>query len=249
MYAFKQFVGALCHPGAISLLAASLGFLMRRSQRPRTATSLFWFAALFGWLTATPLVGSWLLAPLERQYPPLAAPPDDIHYVVVLGSSYLPRDGIPVTAAIDDAGLKRLVEGVRLQRLLPGSTLVVSGGATSGGYAPAVGNAMLAQSIGVPEESLRRLLRPLDTRGEAAEVSALIGSSPFLLVTSAGHMPRAMEYMRRAGANPVAAPTGQKTGNGPFYLRTLIPNSDGLRMTEDAIHEYLGWLALKTEIQ
>jgi uncharacterized SAM-binding protein YcdF (DUF218 family) len=245
VFALKQLVDLLCHPGVIALLVALLGALMRRSGWPRAATSLFIFAAVFAWLMSTPLVGSWLLAPLERQYPELSTIPSRTRYLVVLGSSYTPNAGIPVTAAIDPAGLQRLIEGVRLQRLLPGSQLVVSGGVLPGGGAPATGNALLAESLGVPGNAIVKLLGPLDTRGEAADISALTGSEPFILVTSASHMPRAMEYMRRAGGRPIAAPTGQKTGPGTvFQLRSVLPGAEGLQMSETAIHEYLGWLAL-----
>jgi uncharacterized SAM-binding protein YcdF (DUF218 family) len=248
MYAFKQFVGLVIHPGTIVVLIALLAVLMRCWKRKRASTLLFCFAGTFAWLMATPLVGGWLLAPLERQYPPLESLPADARYVVVLGSSYTPVGTIPVTAAIDPTGLQRLVEGVRLHKLLPGSKLVVSGGGISGREAPAAGNALLARALGIPEDAIVQLLRPLDTRSEAIAVSALTGSHDFLLVTSSGHMPRAMEYMRRAGGHAVAAPTGQRTTPAGFDIKALIPSSGGLSMSEDALHEYFAWLGLLVDI-
>jgi uncharacterized SAM-binding protein YcdF (DUF218 family) len=248
MFAFKQLIGTLSHPGVIALLVTLLGFLMRYLRRPRAANILFIFAAVFAWLMATPFVGNWLLAPLERQYPPLTTIPSQVRYVVVLGSSYTPRDGVPLTAAIDPTGLQRLVEGVRLHRLLPDSRLVVSGGVIPGADAPATGNALLAEALGVTGSAVVKLLSPLDTRQEAAAVSALTGSDTFLLVTSSSHMPRAMEYMRRAGGRPIAAPTGQRSSMGGFHPGSLLPNGDGLNMSEAAIHEYLGWLALHADV-
>jgi uncharacterized SAM-binding protein YcdF (DUF218 family) len=249
MFTFKKIVGLLCQPGSLVILLAALGLLARAWRRTRLAGVLWSFAAGFAWLISTPLVGGWLLVPLERQYPPLAesTASGGSPYVVVLGSSYFPHDGIPVSAAIDDSGLKRLVEGVRLQRLAPGSKLVVSGGPVGGGAAPAVGNALLAESLGVSHDSVVMLVRPLDTRSEAAEVCRLTGSQPFFLVTSASHMPRAMEYMRRAGGRPIAAPTGYRTGSPGFQMTSLLPDAQGLRMSEDAFHEYLGWLALLSD--
>jgi uncharacterized SAM-binding protein YcdF (DUF218 family) len=248
VYAFKQFVGALTHPGTVAFALVLAGLALRRFGRTRPGTALLICGALFAWLASTPLIGRWLLAPLESQYPPLREIPTDVHYVVVLGSSYMPGRGLPVTAAIDDAGLKRLVEGVRLHRLIPGSRLVVSGGAAPGAEAPAVGNFLLAQALGVPSNSIVQLLDPLDTRGEAAAVSNLTRSARFLLVTSASHMPRAVAYMRLAGGQPVAAPTGHRIVATGFHPMALIPSAGGLRMTEDAFHEYLGWLALKADV-
>ena len=78
-----------------------------------------------------------------------------------------------------------------------------------------------------------------------AGAGRLLGSQPFLLVTSAYHMPRAMRQMRRAGAAAIPAPGQQlvrvKTG---IEWGKLIPGSAGLGKTERAFHEYLGLLAM-----
>lgn len=248
MYFFKSLVGILLSPLCIALWLFLLALLLRVIGRRALAKWVCIGAAVFAWLVSTTLGGSLLLSPLERQYPPLERLPENVRFVVVLGSSYTPTGSIPITAAIDPSGLQRLVEGVRLQRLLPGSTLVLCGGGIAGREAPAAGNALLARSLGAPAASMVQLVEAFDTRGEAAAVAALTGSQTYLLVTSSGHMPRAMEYMRRAGGRAVAAPTGQKTAPGSIGIESLIPSSDGLRMSEDAIHEYLGWLALIADV-
>lgn len=248
MGTFKLVVGLIFQPGSISLLLALVGVLARR-RYPRTGTTLICCAVSFAWLLSTAAVGSALLIPLERQYPSLVRIPPEVRHVVVLGSSYSPRAGIPVTAAVDDAGLQRLAEGVRLFRQVPGGKLVVSGGSRHPGWEPALGHAMLARDLGVPADSIVILTRPLDTRAEAREITRYLGAQPFLLVTTANHMPRAVEYLRQAGGNPIAAPTGQRSGTAATRIRAWIPSADGLRMSEDAFHEYLGWLALMADIE
>lgn len=52
--------------------------------------------------------------------------------------------------------------------------------------------ARVAESLGVPRRDIVVLDRPVDTEQEAAQVAKLIGRQPFLLVTSANHLPRAM---------------------------------------------------------
>jgi uncharacterized SAM-binding protein YcdF (DUF218 family) len=164
---------------------------------------------------------------------------------VVLGSGYLPHDGIPVTAALDDDALVRVVEAVRLARVLKGSRLVVSGGAAPGHIPGAQGYAQLALAMGISPESLIVSDQPLDTRAEARAVRRLLGGSPFLLVTSAYHMPRAMLMMRQAGTNPIAAPTGQRAfGASRISWRSFVPGSNGLRDCERALHEYVGFAAI-----
>jgi len=51
--------------------------------------------------------------------------------------------------------------------------------------------------------------------------------------------------MRRAGVQPIPAPTGQLvSGADALDWRAWLPNSGGLRKTERALHEYAGLAAL-----
>jgi uncharacterized SAM-binding protein YcdF (DUF218 family) len=76
-------------------------------------------------------------------------------------------------------------------------------------------------------------------------VRKLLGTKPFLLVTSAYHMPRAMLLMRRAGAEPIAASAGQRAfGATPISWRSFVPGAGGLGNTECALHEYAGLVAI-----
>ena len=121
----------------------------------------------------------------------------------------------------------------------------MSGGAPAGQPPPARGYAELARALGVPYERLVVSDRSLNTAAEADAVAKLLGTAPFILVTSAYHMPRAMRLMQRAGANPIPAPTGQRiTGAHRAFLRDLIPGSGGLESNELALHEYFGLAAL-----
>jgi uncharacterized SAM-binding protein YcdF (DUF218 family) len=127
--------------------------------------------------------------------------------------------------------------------------LLVSGGAPPGFTPGALGYAQMATELGIQRSALIVMDRALDTDQEARDVFALLGHSPFILVTSAYHMPRAMRLMRRAGANPVPAPTGQIVREQPGAARFgLIPGSRGLRKTEAALHEYLGLAAVSLRI-
>jgi uncharacterized SAM-binding protein YcdF (DUF218 family) len=242
LYAFKKLVGVLFSPLTLALLLVLLGLLLRWWNRGRAATIVFCSAALFAWLISTPLVGTWLLAPLESQYPAQPSYPE-VRFVAVLGSSYTPGPGIPLTAAVDEAGMRRLLEGMRIQRLMPAAKLLVSGGSPHPGRAPASGNALLAESLGMSPDLLVRLDQPLDTQEEARALAAYTQGQRFILVTSAAHMPRAMEYLRRAGGRPIAAPTGQRART-EFAAASLLPGAGGLAMSAEAVHEYLGWLAL-----
>ena len=231
----------------MALLIAIVSAVFRMRGRRRIAKALFLMAGAIAYFGSTLLVGDCLLGPLERRY---AAVPEgqslpNASWIVVLGSDYLPRNDVPVTAALDADGLVRIVEGVRLAREYPAVRLLVSGGARPGSVPPAQGYAELARGLGVDPASIVILDKALDTGSEAREVVKLLGSAPFLLVTSAYHMPRAMRLMQDAGARPIPAPTGQLTkASARMDWRRLLPSSAGLRETERALHEYLGFLAM-----
>jgi uncharacterized SAM-binding protein YcdF (DUF218 family) len=213
--------------------------------RRRAAVVVWGAAALIVYGASVSPVANALLRPLEGRYQPLVdirgLPAKDI---VVLGSPYQPHDGVPITAALGDEGLARIAEAVRLMRQVHGARLVVSGGALPGGTPSAQGYSKFAIDLGVEPDSIVKLDTPLDTADEAQHVFTLLGKSPFILVTSAYHMPRAMLLMHHAGAAPIAAPTGQLVRRDvDFGIRAWIPSSSSLRRTERAIHEYIGLAA------
>ncbi len=251
MSVLQEAVGVVSAPLPIACLLAFAALALRLAGRLRAGRAVLLCAAGIVYLGSIPLAGEMLLRPLEDSFPPLAPLLPSVGYVVVLGSGYAPRDGIPVSAALDEDGLVRVTEGVLLLRSLPGARLVVSGGARHGHAPPARGYAQLARSLGVAPESIIVSDQATDTAGEARAVRALLGAAPFLLVTSAYHMPRAVLLMRRAGADPIPAPTGQRVLSGMEVSRwhALLPGAAGLRDTELAIHEYLGLAAIRFGLQ
>ena len=245
MRILKPVAGALGTPLLLAGIVAGVGVLLLRGPRRRAGAWLIAAGAALAYLASTSLIGNALLAPLERQYPVLEpAQATGVRDIVVLGSGYEPYDHIPATGALDSDGLARIVEGVRLARARPGARLVVSGGAPPGHTPSALGYAEMALELGVDPSALTVRDRALDTEQEARDIAALLGQSPFILVTSAYHMPRAMRLLRRAGANPVPAPTGQGYHGRQGERFGLIPTSRGLRKTEAALHEYLGLAAV-----
>jgi uncharacterized SAM-binding protein YcdF (DUF218 family) len=242
-HCIKLVIAAATTPLVCGLALVMVGVVVRGCGRRRAAT-VFWItAACLVYLSAIAPVANALLAPLEERFPPLVDVQNlpSIRYVVVLGSGYSQREDIPITAALSPEGLARIAEGIRLMRLVPGTCLVVSGGATEGHRASAAGYAKFAVELGVAPGAIFMLDKPLDTSEEANSVVTLLGSAPFILVTSAYHMPRAMRLMRLVGAQPIAAPTGQLAPrHADFAAAGWIPSTHSLRKTEYALHEYLG---------
>jgi uncharacterized SAM-binding protein YcdF (DUF218 family) len=243
----REWVELLSGPLALVTLLGVAAVLCCWRRRAKLGRWLAASALVVAYSGASPILGDALMGPLERAFPTLGdrAPIPAVGYIVVLGAGYTPRDGLPVTAALNQAGLVRLVEAIRLMRSLGIGKLVLSGGAPAGLGRSALGYAQLARELGVPESAMVILDQPENTAAEARAVRNTLGDASFILVTSAAHMPRAMRLMQRAGAHPIAAPTGQMVVNSSFEWRKLIPSSGGLRKVEGALHEYLGLAALK----
>jgi uncharacterized SAM-binding protein YcdF (DUF218 family) len=249
MFYLKQLVSVWTDPVAIVFVLAFVGMACRLIGRRRSGNVTLAFAVLAAYAASAEIGSGPLIRPLETRYPAIGDddPLPDVGYVVVLGNDYFPDEQLPITATIAPEGLLRIVEGVRLVRRLPNARLVLTGGMMPNRGQPSLGNARIARSLGVAEEAIVVLANALDTAGEARDVRQFLGDAPFLLVTSAAHMPRAMQLMDRAGANPIAAPTGHRTEHHPegsIRWLSFAPSAGNLATTDLALHEYLGLAAI-----
>jgi uncharacterized SAM-binding protein YcdF (DUF218 family) len=106
--------------------------------------------------------------------------------------------------------------------------------------------AALAKALGIPADEIVIEESPRTTAEEATRMRQVVGSERFLLVTSALHVPRAMMLFRRAGTNPIAAPTGHRSG---VERRTLadwiLPSAGRISLAGATWHELLGFAAAR----
>ena len=104
-------------------------------------------------------------------------------------------------------------------------------------------NAQLAVALGIKRENIIIYGHPKDTREEALYTKTIVVEKPFILVTSATHMPRSMMLFKSLGLNPVAAPTNFYKDEFDGYFR--LPTVDDFYKSQIAMHEYLGILWAK----
>ncbi|MCP4379947.1 MAG: hypothetical protein GY798_00715 [Hyphomicrobiales bacterium] len=194
-------------------------------------------------------VANILLLPLERRYPPLdvealakqsatAGRPLPA-YVAVLGAGDRQyRPNVPAIAQLQLAGLARLTEGVRIARSLPDASLVAC--AFSGGSeVPRSGIAEAARELGVERVALASSMERPSTRTELKALGAIVSIEPFILVTSAAHMPRSMDLCKSIGLQPLPAPTDLLARrNSKLRLRALLPSTQSILQSERALYEY-----------
>jgi uncharacterized SAM-binding protein YcdF (DUF218 family) len=258
MLIFKKIVSQFFYPLPLSLEISFLGlFLLWFTSKQKTGKVL----VSIGFLILTPLsygpISDQLLASLESRYISYDANDSDenskfkARFVVVLGGGHTSDPTLPITSQIDGFSLVRLVEGIRIYRKYPSSRLLLSGGGAFQPVPNAEAMASVAKEIGVNANDMITETKSKDTKDEANMIKPMVGSNPFILVTSAWHMPRAMAMFKRQGMNPIPAPTGHLAKKrGLLKPRAFFPNIDDLYKSKWAIHEYLGmaWAKLRGQI-
>lgn len=168
-------------------------------------------------------------------------------YIVVLGGGYSPDPRIDANSRLSQDGFARLVKGIQLCRQVASCKLILSGGP------PAAPQTMqeIALSLGIPQQEIILEEKSRNTEQEARYIKPMVGATPFILVTSAYHMPRAMDLFRKLGMQPVAAPTDYIVKYGGSIIPDgIFPSSFGLFEAERVVYEYLGmaWEKIRGQI-
>jgi len=257
MFVVKKIVGValLPLPLSLALLLAGLLFLWF-TRRQALGRWLITIAALILLLASLRSIPYLLLKPLESSYPPIAdlrgslpEPLAQVKWIIVLGGGHHPGGNLPITSSLSAISLTRLAEGARLHAMIPGSTLILSGGG-SGEGSDAAAMAHVAGLFAVSPSDVVQDSLSEDTEAQARFISTLVGRDRVILVTSAVHMPRAMGLFRKAGIDPIPAPTDYLLRSGPVTARNFYPTAEALEQTRTAVYEYLGiaWGTLRGKL-
>jgi uncharacterized SAM-binding protein YcdF (DUF218 family) len=249
LFTLKKYIGGMMLPLPLLLLLIGLGLLLVWFSRwQKTGKSLITVSWLVLLLISLQPVADKMLRPIENSYPTWRGG-KQVSYIVVLGGGYTWNDAWAPSSNLINNSLPRLNEGVRLWRENPGAKLIFTGAAAqTNPVSTAEAGARVAESLGVPRVDIMTLDMPKDTEEEAAAVKNAIGDKPFLLVTSASHMPRALIFFRNAGLNPLPAPANQLAIDSPLNpWERLIPSPVWLMHSDRVGYETLGriWQWLK----
>lgn len=251
MFWLQKLAGALILPtslAAVLLLGGLLLLLFSRYRLPARVLLVGGVAVFLFFASPGPV--DHLLGELENRYPPLLEVPE-VEWVVVLGSGNAHTEARPATTVLSETGVARLAEGLRVFRHNPDARLLLTGGAVDGPRSHAEVAASAAIALGVPAERIVTEKRPRNTAEEARWAREHVGDAPFVLVTSASHMPRAMALFRARGLAPVPAPTAYLVRPArEFQPADLMPSARRLYRGERLMHEHVGmlWARLRGEL-
>ena len=262
MFMVKKIVAPFFYPVSLCLGVLILGlFFLWATRRQRLGKVLVTLWTVLLLLLSLPFISRETVTPLERRYPALLHP-DKIawqghdseastKWIVVLGGGHVSDPRLPADSQINTAPLRRIVEGVRLYKAIPGSKLLLSGGGVFDPVPEAEVMAQLAVLLGVKPQDILKEPDSRDTADEAEIIAKMIGRESFILVTSAAHMPRSMALFRRQGLQPIPAPAdfrAPKTQSSD--PASFFPGVGSLGQTHIALHEYMGlaWAWLRGTI-
>ena len=263
MFHLQKLLSPFLYPVPLCLLLLVAGLLLLWFTRRKTlgrvlvtvGTGLLLVAGS-GW------VSDGLVGRLESVHPPLLVrgaggplPPAlrGVKWIVVLGGGTRPDPRSPLSARLTGASMARLVEGLRLQGILPHSRLLLSGGSVFGTAAEARLMERLARAIGRKGVPIVVEDRSRDTKDQARTIGRIVGRQRFFLVTSASHMKRAVALFRGQGLSPIPAPTDQLSSSAwrrRAAPASIFPSVHGLLKVRRAVHEYAGllWARLRGQI-
>ncbi|RLM08529.1 hypothetical protein BIY27_17080 [Gibbsiella quercinecans] len=243
LFDLKKFIGGILMPLPALLLLMGLALLLiwftRWQKSGKAILTLSW---LFLLLFSLQPVADRLLRPIEAQYATYRGN-DAAKYIVVLGGGYTYNPDWAPSSNLIGNSLPRVTEGIRLYQARPGSKMVFTGASGANMLSNAETAARVAESLGVPRSDIVVLDRPMDTEQEAEQVAELVGQQPFILVTSANHLPRAMRFFTAKGLHPIPAPANQLAITSPLYFwDRVLPSAMFLGHSERAWYETLGSL-------
>jgi uncharacterized SAM-binding protein YcdF (DUF218 family) len=249
MFVAAKLLAFLTQPLAWVLVLLAAGLLLRRWRR--TSTALLWSAlavlALQGW---EPLPDA-LLRRLETQYP-APAQTDLSRYagVVVLGGALEPSyvwEGHQQPAL--NSAAERMTAALPLLQRAPQLRLLFTGGEgelLGRGMSEAARAQRFYTQQGLDPQRLLLEDAARTTYENAVLSAALPGvdkTRPWLLLTSAWHMPRSMAAFEKAGWNVTPWPTDYQAGlHTPWTRYSLVA---GARKWHIVLHEHLGLLVYR----
>ncbi|MFC1812265.1 YdcF family protein [Thermodesulfobacteriota bacterium] len=244
---FTKLLPRLVYPLSLFILMAMFSGLAIL-RRKKTGVVLFFLSLSFLWVSSMPVVSSFLIASLEKRFPPVpVSKSNKADAIVVLGAAAgaadPPRSEVELTGASD-----RILHTTRLFRSGKAPVVIASGGGIrwlTSKTPESDSMIVLLKEWGVPSNAIVREFESLNTYQNAVKTKILLdirGIKSILLVTSAFHMPRALATFQKVGINAIPSPTDYNVIYREEYtILDFLPDAGALGGTTLAMKEYLGW--------
>ena len=218
-------------------------FVWRATANNRRLRYVGFVLLLCIWAISTRPVADLTILPLESQYqaPSFdALKQQDVRDVVVLTGGGFPIDGDLLTSGLPHASAMRFMSGLEICSQIGANCHLFFSG--SSGAPEDLPTAQVMQSLAHeidPQALTSSESKSSSTIEHPVNVKALVGTTPFVLVTSAYHMPRAMAVFTKAGLHAIPYPVDYYAFGGYSWL-DVFPSAGNLGTIHIALHEYVG---------
>ncbi len=170
-------------------------------------------------------------------------------YLVVLGggTSVAPDGRAQFNLAGDRVGYaaRLFLAGKAKHLVTTGDNLVLTG-TLSGNFQqqddPSQQTKRIWMDLGVPEEAISEL----PGQNTSSEMASLRARPQYwkdkrcAILTSASHLPRALQLARRAGISAMPIAADYRTGNGPLTINQFVPEAEELMKLQLIFKEWIG---------
>jgi uncharacterized SAM-binding protein YcdF (DUF218 family) len=237
-------IHTLINPLIIFWLALFLSGIFRIVNRIKIAKIFFLFSIAWFAIVSSSPIPQWLVFRMESTYTTFQ-PVDSLAspvFILVLGGGHSIAPDLTAADQLSGDALARLIEGIRLHRLIPGSKIVLSGSSISNRTTQAQMLGMAAIDLGVNSSDTLLSTRAFDTQAELANFKTRFGGvKNLILVTDALHMMRAIKYGRKEGLQPIPAPTNHLMKMDPLQSNfNFTPSTQKILFCQRLLHEYFG---------
>ncbi len=227
----------LVMPSVFILVFILVGILLLKLKKRKTGWILIISAILIYYFFSITPVADLIIAPLEKKYAPLnekeLAEYDTVVFLLGGPEGNVLRAG--EVFRIYAAWKKYRDKDKPFRVIVSGSYLLHPGKEET----DLVRRYFIER--GIPEEYVELEYLSKTTGESAQEVKKFNLDESFLLVTSAYHMYRSIKVFKKAGLDPVAAPTDFKKEK-KYDIFDFFPSAVNLKNTDHAFHEYFGLL-------
>jgi uncharacterized SAM-binding protein YcdF (DUF218 family) len=245
MFVLSKLLSAITQPMFWLVLWWGLALLLL-GRRRRVAAGMLWSGLAVLGLLGFKTIPDALLRPLENRYPIPTAESIDRHVgVIVLGGALEDPAILYAHGQVPlGEGAERMTVPVALLRQHPRLELIFSGGdgrLIKTGTTEAELARSFYQEQGLDMRRVRLEGHSRTTRENAQQVAALLGErckEPWLLVTSAWHMPRSMAEFEAAACRVTPYPVDFRVGASTSWTEYSLASA--LMRWQVALHEWLG---------
>lgn len=235
----------LVKPSMLLFLGMTAGFLLVLTRFRRIGMALFGVMLLSLWAITVIPIGEMLIRDLEERFPKQTTVPDNIGGIIVLGGSIDPLMSRARGQIAVDSSMERLLFFAILGDSRPDVPLVFTGGsghlfdqdAKEGHYFED-----LTKLLGLDQRRLiieSKSRNTLENARFSKELVSVEPGHPWVLITSARHMPRAVGIFRAQGWQVIPYPVDYITLPTRGWTLSL-ENLGGQSMLDSAVHEFLG---------